>query len=169
MKYSTIVQLRFIFTLPMICQKDLIIFKRKILNKEEDKNQESIKSNTTPDPGHHMGSDKNTLKKTQHTRRPRGHPFSSRWPQGYKKQTRQCERHIQSTNNKKIHKRSTALEGSARKLKEGFICLRVPTSLLFLMWIKTNGCLICMKDPLFIDVLSPSTCKSRNKKEIKQL
>ena len=49
-------------------------------NKEEGKYQEPIQSNTTPDPGHHMESDRH--KKTSHTREPRGQPFPSGWPQG---------------------------------------------------------------------------------------
>ena len=43
-------------------------------NKEEGKDQESIQSSTTPYPGHHMGNDKNTRKKS-HTREPKGKLF----------------------------------------------------------------------------------------------
>ena len=46
-------------------------------SKEEGKDQESIQSNTTPDPGHHMG-ERQKHKKTSHKRVPRGQPFSSR-------------------------------------------------------------------------------------------
>ena len=40
-------------------------------SKEEGKDQESIQSSTTPDPGHHIGKMTQT-KKTSHTREPRG-------------------------------------------------------------------------------------------------
>ena len=41
--------------------------------------------------------------------------------------------------------------------------VHVPTSPLYLMWIKTNRSLIRIKDPSLIDVSSLSTYKSRNK------
>ena len=42
-----------------------------------------------------------------------------------------------------------------------------PTLPLFLMWIKTNECFVCMKDTYPIDVSSPSKYKLRYNKEIK--
>ena len=44
-------------------------------SKEGGKVQESIQSSTTPDPRHHMEK-RQKYKKTQHTRQPRGQPFS---------------------------------------------------------------------------------------------
>ena len=45
------------------------------------------------------------------------------------------------TENKKIHKRSTALERSVKYFKSA------PTSPFIQMWIKTHRYLACMKDP----------------------
>ena len=44
------------------------------------KDQESVQSSTTPDPGYHMGKWQNTIK--HHKREPRGLPF---FPAGYHK------------------------------------------------------------------------------------
>ena len=49
---------------------------RLINSKKEGKDQESIQSSTTPDPGHHMGKSQ-IHNKTSHTREPRGQPFPS--------------------------------------------------------------------------------------------
>ena len=46
-------------------------------NKQEGKDQESIQSSTTPDPGHHMGRWQEH-KGTSHTSEPRDQPFPSR-------------------------------------------------------------------------------------------
>ena len=43
-----------------------------------------------------------------------------------------------------------------------------PTSTFFQMWIKTDRCLVCMKDPKPINASSPRKYKSKYKKEIKQ-
>ena len=48
-------------------------------SKKEGKDQESIQSNTTPDPGYKWESDNFTIR--HHKREPRGQPFHSRWPQ----------------------------------------------------------------------------------------
>ena len=69
----------------------LCVRMHKVKSKEEGKDQESIQSNTTPDPGHHMGKfpiwcpgsgvlfEKVTKqKKTSHRREPRGQTFLSR-------------------------------------------------------------------------------------------
>ena len=56
-----------------------------------------------------------------------------------------------------------------RNLLEGLKCLPVPITPLFLMWIDTDRCLVCIKDPLLIDVSSTITYKSIYKKEIKQI
>ena len=45
-------------------------------SKEEGKDQESIQSSTTPDPGHHMGK-RHKHEKTSHTRDPRDQPLPS--------------------------------------------------------------------------------------------
>ena len=52
-------------------------------SKKEGKNQESIQSSTTPDPGYQWESDNVTIR--HHKQEPRGQPFPSRWPQGIKK------------------------------------------------------------------------------------
>ena len=44
----------------------------------------------------------------------------------------------------------------------------IPTSTLTLRWIRTQRYLVRLKDPQLIHELSPSTYKSRYKKEIKQ-
>ena len=49
-----------------------------ISTKKEDKDQESIHSSTTPDPGYQWESDNFTVK--HHKREPRGQLFHSRWP-----------------------------------------------------------------------------------------
>ena len=46
------------------------------INKEEDKDQESIQSSTTPDPGYQWESDNVTMR--HHKREPRGQPFPSK-------------------------------------------------------------------------------------------
>ena len=57
-----------------------VIFYEIFWSKKGDKDQKSIQSSTTPDPGYHMGeSAKNTIK--HHKQEPRGQPFPSSWPQ----------------------------------------------------------------------------------------
>ena len=51
-------------------------------SKKEDKDQESIQSSTTPDPGYQWESDNVEIR--HHKREPSGQPFPSRWPQGIK-------------------------------------------------------------------------------------
>ena len=48
-------------------------------SKKEGKNQESIQSSTTPDPGYQWESDNFTIR--HHKLEPRAQPFPSRWPQ----------------------------------------------------------------------------------------
>ena len=81
---------------------------------EEGKDQESIQSNTTPEPGYHIGK-RQKHKKTSHicTREPRGQPFPIRL-QGTDKTVKKTH-----TKHKKIHKRCTALKQSVRKLLGG--------------------------------------------------
>ena len=50
------------------------------------KDQESIQSSTTPDPGYQWESDKVTVRHDE--REPSGQPFPSRWPQSTYKQAR---------------------------------------------------------------------------------
>ena len=52
------------------------IFLSISLSKKEGKDQESIQSNTTPDPGYQWESDNVTIR--HHKREPRGQPFPSR-------------------------------------------------------------------------------------------
>ena len=66
------------------------------------KDQESIKSSTTPDKGYQSESDKLTV--IHHKREARGQSFPSRWPQGSNKQTRTKPKQKQD---RKKHKRST--------------------------------------------------------------
>ena len=65
------------------------ITSKNFQSKKDGKDQESIQSSTTPDPGYQWESDNFTIRK--HKREPRGHPFPSRWPQGIKKQMWQNE------------------------------------------------------------------------------
>ena len=55
-------------------------------SKREGKDQESIQSSNTPDPGYQRESDNFTIR--HHKREPRGQAFPSRRPQGINKQTR---------------------------------------------------------------------------------
>ena len=55
-------------------------------SKKEVKDQESIQSSTTPDPGYQWESNKLAIR--HHKREPRGQSFPSRWPQGNNTQTR---------------------------------------------------------------------------------
>ena len=52
-------------------------------SKKEGKDQESIQSSTTPDPGYHWESETLQLDITNESK-----PFPSRWPQGINKQPR---------------------------------------------------------------------------------
>ena len=58
---------------------------RRDQSKSGCKDQKSIQSSTTFDPGYQWESDKLTVK--HHKWEPRGQPFPSRWPQGTYKQT----------------------------------------------------------------------------------
>ena len=82
-------------------------------------------------------------KKTSHTRKPRGQPFSNRWPQGCKKQA--ChygeERQITEKDQQKKHHLGTV----SKKITGGLKL--VSWSPLILMWIKKHRCLIFMKYP----------------------
>ena len=57
-----------------------------IQSKKKGKDQESIQSSTTPDPGYQWESGNCTI--GHHKRELRGQPFPSRWPQGINKQMR---------------------------------------------------------------------------------
>ena len=54
-------------------------------SKKEDKDQESIQSSTTPDPGYQRERNNFTIR--HHKREPRGQPFPSKRSQGINKQT----------------------------------------------------------------------------------
>ena len=58
---------------------------RTLQSRKEGKDQESIQSSTTPDPGYQWESDNVTIRHNK--REPRGQPFPSRLPQGINKQT----------------------------------------------------------------------------------
>ena len=60
-------------------------------SKKGGKNQVSIQSSTTPDPGYHMGSDKTQLNITNKSQEVS--PFPSRGPQGSNEQTQKHEKH----------------------------------------------------------------------------
>ena len=61
----------------------ILAIRRKLENKKEGKDQESIQSSTTPDPGYQCESDNFTIK--HYKREPRGQLFPNRWPQGINK------------------------------------------------------------------------------------
>ena len=61
------------------------------------KDQESIQSSNTPDPGYQLESDKLTVR--HHKREPRGQPFPSRCPQGTYKQARTNAQQTQGRKN----------------------------------------------------------------------
>ena len=73
-------------------------------SREEDNDQESIRSSTTPDTGYRMGK-RQINKKTSHTGEPRNQPLPSRWPQGCMTQIRKFSEDKHKIKN--IHKRST--------------------------------------------------------------
>ena len=58
--------------------------------KKGGKDQESIQSSTTPDPGYHM---ERWQKHKHHKQEPRGQPFPSRRPQGSNEQTWKHDKH----------------------------------------------------------------------------
>ena len=74
-------------------------------------------------------------------------------------------KHDSMTCNKKDpqnkHRLGTVIKNILLKSLTSFM---VPASSLFLKWIKTNRCLVHVKDPWLIDVLSPSKFKSRYKR-----
>ena len=78
------------------------------------KDQESIQSSTTPDPGYQWESDKLTV--PHHKREPRGQPFPSKAHINSRPQ-RHNKHNTEKT--KKIHKRSTALEWSVKYFTGG--------------------------------------------------
>ena len=82
---------------------------------EAGKDQESVQSSTTPDQGNHMGKWQKH-KKTSYTRQPRGQPFPSRWPQGYKEQK---DTMTWNTNNKKDPKKKHRLGMISKKITGG--------------------------------------------------
>ena len=87
-----------------------------VLKVKSDKDQESIQSSTTPDPGYHMEKWQNTIK--QHKEEPSGQPFLNRWPQGSNEQTRRHDTH-KTYITQMIHKRRTALERSIKYFARG--------------------------------------------------
>ena len=69
-------------------QPYLLLYK----SKKGSKDQESVQSSITPDPGYHMEKwQKSTIKHRK--QEPRGQPFPSRCPQGSNEQTRKHDKH----------------------------------------------------------------------------
>ena len=83
---------------------------------------------------------------------------------------RRAQRHSKHKTEQKHKKsRSTALERSVKYFTGGLNRFNsAPTSPLIQMWIKTHRYLVCMKESLLINALSPKTYKSRYNTEIKQ-
>ena len=82
---------------PQICEKEIYLH---LKCKGEGKDQESMQSNTTRDPGPRMGKWQKQ-KKMSHAREPWGQPLPNSWPQCCNEQTRQYDRLTRNTNNKK--------------------------------------------------------------------
>ena len=117
------------------------------LSKKADKDQESIKSRTTPDPGYQWESDNVT---NRHHKREQKRSALSQQVTTRHQQTDVHESITkQDRNNINDPQRSTALERSVKNiLLEGLNRFNgPPTSPLVQMWIKTHRCLVCMKDP----------------------
>ena len=135
-----------------------------MLSKKEGKDQESIQSSTTPDPGYQWESDNVTIR--HHKPEPRG-------PQQVTTRPHQTDVHESITK----HDRNN-INDPQKKHRLGTVSIKIlleclnrfngaPTLPLVQMWIKTHRCLVCTKDPLLINASSPRTYKSRYKKEIK--
>ena len=114
------------------------------LCKKEDKDQESIQSSTTPDPGYQLESDNVTIR--HHKREPRGKPFQQvttghQQTDAHESITKQDRNNLKDPQKK--HRLGTV---SKNILLEGLNRFDgAPTSLLVQMWIKTHRCLVCMK------------------------
>ena len=67
-------------------QKATVLKEWNVQSKKKGKDQKSIQSCTTHDPGYRWESDNFTIRHNKWE--PRGQPFPSRWPQGINKQTR---------------------------------------------------------------------------------
>ena len=116
----------------------------EVRKKTKVKNQKSIRSSTTPDPGYQYESVNVTIR--HHRREPRGPPFPSRWPpetdvhESITKQDRNNINDPQKEHRLGMVSKNILLEGLNR-------FNGAPTSPLVQMWIKTHKCLVCMKDP----------------------
>ena len=135
-------------------------------SKKEDRSQESIQSSTTPDPGYQWESDNVTIRHRKESQDvsplPAGDHKAS--TDVYESITKQDRNKINDPQKK--HRLGTV---SKNILLEGLNQFTgAPTSTFFQMWIKTDRCLVCMKDPKSINASSPRKYKSKYKKEIKQ-
>ena len=114
-------------------------------SKKEGKDQESIQSSTTPDPGYQWESDDVTIR--HHNESQGVSPF----PAGDNKASTDVHESITKQDR-------TNINDPLKKLRLGTVSKNIlleglnrfngaPTSPLVQMWIKTNRCLVCMKDP----------------------
>ena len=146
-------------------QHILYEFTRHRQSKKEGKDQELIRSSTTPDPGYQWESE-NVTSQTRAKRSALSQQVTTRHQQTdvHESITKQDRNNINDPQKK--HRLGTV---SKNILLEGFNRFNsAPTSPLVQMWIKTHRCLVCMKDPLLNNASSPRTYKSRYEKEIKQ-
>ena len=96
-----------------MCDKKRIMYK----SKKDGKDQETIQSSTTPDPGYHMGKLKKYNK--HHQQEPKGQPVPSRWPKGSNEQTRKYEKHKPQKNDPQKKYAFDMLERSVKYFTEG--------------------------------------------------
>ena len=82
--------------------------------KKESKDQVSIQSSATPDPGYQWESNK--LKIRHYKRGPRGQPFPSRWPQGKNKQTHTKAQQTHDRNNMSDPQKTNSLRTVSKNI-----------------------------------------------------
>ena len=109
----------------------------KVIKKAEIRNRYNQVPHLTKDTT--LESDKNTRKFKHHT-------LESQEAISFKADDHKTRKHdkYETFITKLTHKSSTPLERSVKTIFSGFM---VPTSSLFKMSIKTNRCLVCIKDP----------------------
>ena len=117
-------------------------------SREEAKDQESftIQSSTIPDPEHHMGKGQNTRRHNIQERQE-----VSPFPAGDHKAARNRQDSITTINKKHKYQK-----GSKKKHLIGTVDKNHESRTLVLLWTKTYKCMVRMKDPLLINVSSPS-------------
>ena len=128
---------------PQICEKGNLFALKKVRKRAKIRNQKNQIPHRTK--GTIWKSDKNTRR----CNKQESHEVSP-FPTGDHKAAMNRQDSMTDCHKtkitKRIHKRSTTLVRSVRKLPEGLTHLMVPTSPLFLMWIKTHICLVIMND-----------------------